>query len=876
MIKIKGEYFMFKKMLSAFSISAVALSIFFTKGVKADQVRENSTPSGENTSSQREEKQSPVSNVTQGEVDAAKADFDRVNRVVSEAQRNVEEARQSTATAKDELKIAQQSVDVAKEAVESAPTALKEAQSDLATKLDEEKKAEANLASSKTELEEAQSQVDHQAQSLATAKEKEKGEAEKATQAQQDVDVAQSTLTESTSDADTNLEQAKTKVAASQTAVDKAQQGVEKANQSDEERQKKLAEATANKSKADDAVLTSKQAFDDASAKAEKTQSALETAKATLSAAKNIGAPVTSNTKNTFYMTPEYIAALKQLADPNTPQSQISQIEATLTAVNDKAKSFNNYVADPNDSKTLIDTNNIPYDVRLEISQFTAELINQIRSQMGTGEVVVTPSALEFADKVAREYKNDNWSWDLMNRYHHDAWGINRVAREYGLVTTSSEQEQEGIQYYENAYIWKANTSQMSVADMKRDIYFSLVEFMYNGYEWVHAKSISGLNTGGQKNYLGVDFSMENDITVSHFTMVSEDQVKYASKNNFDATPIGGKSGEANQEKLEQAQTAFDVAQAANNQAQADKENAKTVFEQAQLVATQAQTAFDEAAQTPLGLEQAKQALEEAKNQLETDKEALRLAQTTANNVEREKDDKVKALSKARDALSIAQKNLTAAQADVSKEEALLKDATSTLADAIEKRDTAQEQLVKAQTAVMEAKSKVSNLVQAEEQLSKAEEVLEAAEQKVKAKEAAQLAAIEQLSNLQTAQAATQVNYNRLVTKLKMQEKQQADDYYREILDQTDRNLAKQDQRLQTNSEPPTPKSSQILLDTPKQVQDIKQISTEKSTKELSMISNAGHLPSTGSRISLWIQLSGIVLIYTSFRLLIWEKKDRQ
>lgn len=871
MIKIKGEYFMFKKMLSAFSISAVALSIFFTKGVKADQVRENSTPSGEKTSSQREEKQSPVSNVTQGEVDAAKADLDRVNRVVSEAQRDVEEARQSTATAKDELKIAQQNVDVAKESVEAAPTALKEAQSDLAIKLDEEKKADANLLSSKTELEEAQSQVDHQAQSLAAAKEKEKGEAEKATQAQQDVDVAQST-----SDADKNLEQAKTKVAASQIAVDKAQQDVAKANQSDEERQKKLAEATANKSKADDAALTSKQAFDDASAKAEKTQSALETAKATLSAAKNTGASVTSNTKNTFYMTPEYIAALKQLADPNTPQSQISQIEATLTAVNDKAKSFNNYVADPNDSKTLIDTNNIPYDVRLEISQFTAELINQIRSQMGTGEVVVTPSALEFADKVAREYKNDNWSWDLMNRYHHDSWGINRVAREYGLVTTSSEQEQEGIQYYENAYIWKANTSQMSVADMKRDIYFSLVEFMYNGYEWVHAKSISGLNTGSQKNYLGVDFSMENDITVSHFTMVSEDQVKYASKNNFDATPIGGKSGEVNQEKLEQAQTAFDVAQAANNQAQADKENTKIVYEQAQLVATQAQTAFDEAAQTPLGLEQAKQALEEAKNQLEADKEDLRLAQTIANNVEREKDDKVKALSKARDALSTAQKNLTAAQADVSKEEALLKDANSTLADAIEKRDTAQKQLVKAQTAVIEAKSKVSNLVQAEEQLSKAEEVLEAAEQNVKAKEAAQLAAIEQLSNLQTAQAATQANYNRLVTKLKMQENHQADDYYREILDQTEMNLAKQDQRLQTNSEPHTPKSSQILLNNPKQVQDIKQISTEKSAKELSMISNEDHLPSTGSKISLWIQLSGVILIYTSFRLLIWEMKDRQ
>ncbi len=73
---------------------------------------------------------------------------------------------------------------------------------------------------------------------------------------------------------------------------------------------------------------------------------------------------------------------------------------------------------------------------------------------------------------------------------------------------------------------------------MKHDIYSSLVEFMYNGYEWLHAKSISGLNTGSQKNYLGVDFSMESDITVAHFTMVSEDQVSSASKNNFNATPI--------------------------------------------------------------------------------------------------------------------------------------------------------------------------------------------------------------------------------------------------------------------------------------------------------------------------------------------------
>ncbi len=48
----------------------------------------------------------------------------------------------------------------------------------------------------------------------------------------------------------------------------------------------------------------------------------------------------------------------------------------------------------------MIDTNNI--QVR-NFFTVCSELINQLRAQMGAGEVVVTPSSSDFADKVATE-----------------------------------------------------------------------------------------------------------------------------------------------------------------------------------------------------------------------------------------------------------------------------------------------------------------------------------------------------------------------------------------------------------------------------------------------------------------------------------------
>ena len=873
-------------MLSAFSVGALALSLLFVKEVKADQVAEG-RPAPEDATDQGTSAQA-VSAVNKAEVDAAKDSLDQKNEQVKAGEAAVKAAEKSVDTAKANAELAKEAVKTAEEGTQASSATKEAAREAVANQTEAVKEAEKVAQASQTELDKSQNQANSQAQKTQEAKEALKKEDEKVSQAQADLEQAQKTQAGSSAEVSANLEQAKADVANSQAAVNEAQEEVNKAEQSDSQRQEKINQAASNKAQADSDAEKAKQALDKASSQETEAQAKLSQAQANLDTENDSLKPSVSNNKNRLYMTPEYIAALKQLADPNTPQSQISQIEATLTAVNDKAKSYNNYIADPNDSTKMYDTNNIPYEVRRELSQFASELINQLRAQMGTGETLLTPSSLEFADKVSQAYRNDNWNWDLMNRYHHDTWGINRVAREYGLVTTTSEQEQQGLQYYENAYIWRANTAQMSVADMKRDIYFSLVEFMYNGYEWVHAKSISGLNTGSQKNYLGVDFSMESDITVAHFTMVSEDQVKYATKNNFDATPLtaSGNSTSSDPQALAQAQAAYDQAKSAHDQAQAEKTAAQTAYDQAMTAVQAAQKQLDEAKQAPLELATAQAALASAKQELEKNQEKLSKAQEALNLANSDQADKAAALSKAQVTLSAAQAAQAVARDRLAQEEKALAQANQALEEAKTKRDAAQAAVAQAQTALDQAQKNLANLQDAQTNLEQAQANLVAAEKDLTDKTSDLAAKQQTLSELKAAQAQAEKVYNSLAAQLQAQEKQKRDDHYRNILDQTEKRLNGSVQsnpsvEMQTQEPSPDP-----LVKT-KEEPIVKGVATRKAPanrvastssdpgENHSMQTSVGSskLPNTGSRLSVWAMMSGILALVSGFALLVWKHK---
>ena len=475
-----------------------------------------------------------------------------------------------------------------------------------------------------------------------------------------------------------------------------------------------------------------------------------------------------------------------------------------------------------------------------------------------------------------------------MNRYHHDTWGINRVAREYGLVTTTSEQEQQGLQYYENAYIWRANTAQMSVADMKRDIYFSLVEFMYNGYEWVHAKSISGLNTGSQKNYLGVDFSMESDITVAHFTMVSEDQVNYATKNNFDATPLtaSGNSAPSDPQALAQARAAYDQAKSAHDQAQAEKTAAQTAYDQALTAVQAAQKQLDEAKQAPMELATAQATLTSAKQELEKNQEKLSKAQEALNLANSDQADKAAALSKAQETLSAAQAAQAVARDRLAQEEKALAQANQALDQARTKRDAAQAAVAQAKTALDQAKKNLANLQDAQTDLEQAQANLAAAEKDL-ADKTSDLAAKQQiLSELKDAQAQAEKLYNRLVAQLQAQEKQKRDDHYRNILDQTEKHLngpvqSNPSVEMQTQEPSPDPlvktKEEPIVKGVASRKAPANRVASTSSdpSENHSIQASVGSskLPNTGNRLSVWAMMSGILALVSGFALLVWKHK---
>lgn len=867
---------MFKKMLSAFSVSTVVLSLFFAKGAKADQVAEEAA-APEDTAGQELSSQAATT-VSQAELDTAKGNLDRAKTATAQGQAEVNEAQAASDAAQAQVDQASQAVKEAEAAGQATEADKAATQAQVTEKTAALKTAEENLAQSQSEVADSQIKVDTQAKTSQAAQEAVKEQETKVSQAQAELDAAQAGQGSTDAESAAKLAKAKEAVEASKKAVDAAQAEVDKAGQSDNERQQKLAQAAAKKSQADDAASTAKQDLDTASAQADKTQAQMAQAKSDLDAAQasaNTGSTSTtpSNNKNTFYMTPEYIAALKQLADPNTPASQISQIQQTLIAVNDRAKSYNNYVADPNDSQTLIDTNNIPYDVRRELSQFASDLINQMRAQMGTGETLLTPSSLDFADKVAREYQNDNWSWDLMNRYRHDAWGINRVAREYGLVTTNSDQEQQGIQYYENAYIWKAKFNQMSLADMKERIYFSLVEFMYNGYEWDHAKSISGLNTGSQKNYLGIDFSVDSDITVAHFTMVSEDQVKYASKNNFDTTPLSG-SGTvtpSNPQALAQAQAAYDAAKTANDQAQADKTAAQATYEQAQVAVAEAQAALEAAQGEPLAQEAAQAALDTAKQQLAADQAALEEAQATADAANNNLADQATSIASAQAALDAAKAALEEAQETAALEEASLAQAQSELATAQTKRDAAQADLAAAQ-------DNLANLENAQDNLAQAQVALAAAEADLAEKTANLDAKNQRLAELKETQGRAQAAYDRLAAQFQAQENNKRDDYYRGILDQTEQNLNGQgsSQPNQTvAAKDPASQSNLVSNEDSQATEPLQFPTTDQATSSTAhaTLQTAFRLPNTGSTLSIWLTIIGLAPLLTFYFFLHWKHK---
>ena len=238
--------------------------------------------------------------------------------------------------------------------------------------------------------------------------------------------------------------------------------------------------------------------------------------------------------KNTIKVSPAYVKALKDNFDFSKSEQERDQAEEILKSESAKlALQKDDFVTVGSDEAEVYDLDNLPKEVLIELNYFAFDMINQVRRQMGTKELILAESSIDFASKLSvKMQKADRSVWDW-----HYVKGINEVAREYGLPTSSKEDEEKkyGGQYYENGAGTTQGLYDVTKAQLKRTIYNAILDFMYNGYEYLHAQSIAGLNWWNPNNvdYFGLSIFLLKDGTQMSFITVSDKQISKSTKNNF-------------------------------------------------------------------------------------------------------------------------------------------------------------------------------------------------------------------------------------------------------------------------------------------------------------------------------------------------------
>ena len=241
--------------------------------------------------------------------------------------------------------------------------------------------------------------------------------------------------------------------------------------------------------------------------------------------------------KNTIKVSAEYAKALKDYFNYDKSDAERDRAEQILKSESSKLRyQEENFISSASDQVEVYDINNLPKEVVVELNYFALDMLNQVRRQMGMPQVSLANSSIDFSDKLSKKVLEANrsiYDW-------HYVKGINDVAREYGLPTSSKKDEvsEYGSQYYENYFAVSGVSSEMTKAKMKQWIYYSIVDFLFDGTEFLHAQSIAGVNYGTtyQNEYLGVSLHyLKDDLGISYIKVSNEDLSK-ATKSVFNTS----------------------------------------------------------------------------------------------------------------------------------------------------------------------------------------------------------------------------------------------------------------------------------------------------------------------------------------------------
>ena len=584
---------------------------------------------------------------SQADVDKAKAESDKANQDVAKQKEVV--ASTGTKIADTEKTIADTTKKV-EEANSVTPEKVAEAKSDADAKAKAVTSAVESVQSAEKSVSETSEKIADQTKVVKSAEETATAAANKVVDAQKKVD-SLSSLTDTTKlEKDVYILSAKVDV--DERGVKTAQEKLDNGKKSLANKEESLKDAQ-NKVNIAEATLKEKATIlDNAKSIRAQKEEVVKSAKADLERAKEELTDATAG-NYTVNLSSEYVSLLKEyFANPSQELSNklkalaFKEYEKFGKITFDKNGEVYRYdLIYPKESKkdinTKVDINNLDYNTRKELSLFAADLINQIRKQFGTKDVVVTEDSIRIANEVARKSTEE---------YGHDFKALSEVGKENGVLLG----ELAGF----------SDDPATTLADIKKRIYDDILSMLFDDAhaQWGHATSLSGVvpkdPNEGYMQYTGLGFRSNATFTsVTQYSMISDNVVSANAK--FDKTkviPIPSLS-----EKIAKLQDKVNLAQETYVSAYKDSEDAKSKvilansrYNDADDALYFARKDLSDIKMNKIDIQELETRLAEAKDKLAKDTEALQTAKEVFAIAQSNAVDQAKALKQAKEKLKTA------------------------------------------------------------------------------------------------------------------------------------------------------------------------------------------------------------------------------
>ena len=686
---------------------------------------------------------------TNAQTDANKAKevLDQANDASDKAEKKVTDLKQAQADAqKTADKATPEAIKDAEKKVETANANVPTKEQAVSTAQAEKDDADHNVAVQGKTIGTKQAEVTQAKTTVATAK--------------TEVENAQKALNgEGLAEAKNKQADAIKEEATSKQAQEMAQKALDSAKAQNQDHAAKLKQAEQTVKSAQANLEAKSQEKETAKTNADQANTTYNQAVSTLNALQK------EDAKATITLAPDFIKAVKENMDYTeelrngttlTPEEQSAK---TLELYNKIVESqlqnrtLNKYTPSAKDQadETRYDINNLPKEVTDELNYFVADLINQMRHQLGLPDVVLSKSSLEFANKIAKEYVKANFSTAMKDEYRakggagHYAKGIYKVAKEYGLNSTYTEEEnqenaEKGLQPYENAVTTPVyhdfddedGVYRKTVGEMKEKLYGDLIELISHKNDYLHTQGILQFDYANETVYFGgVAQSKTDEFYTTHF--LTSIRTTNVDGSKWDKTPIANPLSNTNKEQ--------EIAKARQVLADAmtARKNAQDKLEATSKAVSDAQTALQNAQATLTALNNGENPLANAQNvfneaKARHDKAVVTLSNANAlvNSLTTSKATKEETLTQAQATLKDAEKALKLAQDALKVEEDKMKELEAIASNKAQAVSTAKKALQDVQDSVKQAEKELADLKGAKALLVEVKAELEQAEKELK------------------------------------------------------------------------------------------------------------------------------------------------